>query len=302
MKKTLIILLSFFITISCTNSQEKVTNKKIKANAEIEKDSNKVSYSEKDVKIVTDILQKGKTKNWFDKELGDIIILVGKELVETEYVAGILDKNTKEQLIIDIQSLDCVTFVENCSVLSSLIKQQKVSFGDYIEHFVNFRYRNGKIDTYTSRLHYFSDWLYENEKSGNIKQIAKEIANSPKEINVFFMSKNADKYPLLTNDSLVSKMSSIEKDISAREYFYIHENEIDKYKEEIADGSIIGITANIKGLDITHTGIAIHVNGELHFMHASSRSMKVEISEKTLQKMLNDNKIQTGIMVAKLLK
>ena len=302
MKKTLIILLSFFITISCTNSQEKVTDEKTETNAEIEKDSNKVSYSEKDIQIVTDILQKGKTKNWFDKKLGDIIILVGKELLGTEYVAGVLDQNAEEQLVIDIQSLDCVTFVENCSVLSSLIKQQKVNFDDYLTRFVDFRYRNGKIDTYTSRLHYFSDWLYENEKSGNIKQISKEIANTPKEIDVFFMSKNADKYPLLTNASLVSEMVSIEKEISAREYFYIPENEIDKYKEEIADGSIIGITANIKGIDITHTGIAIHVNGELHFMHASSRSMKVEISEKTLQKMLNDNKIQTGIMVAKLLK
>lgn len=302
MKEILFITLLLAFTTSCSNSQEKTETEKHETNTEVEKKSNHANYSEKDIQIVQQILQKGKTESWFEKELGDIILLVGNELLETKYVAGVLDQNKKEQLIIDIQSLDCVTFVENCSVLSSLIKQKKTDFNDYTIRLMSFRYRDGEIKDYLSRLHYFSDWLFENEKAGNIEQIAKEIANTPKEASVFFISKNADKYPLLATIEIINKFSLIEKEISARDYYYIPENEINKYKKKIPDGTIIGITTSIKGLDITHTGIAIHINGELHLMHASSSSMQVEISEKTLQKMLNDNKIQTGIMLAKVIK
>ncbi len=261
-----------------------------------------VQYSENDIKKVTEILKKGKKQAWYKKELGQIVLLVGNELLETEYVGGVLDKNTEEQLTINLSALDCVTFVENCSTLAGLIKRQKTDFDSFTEELRKIRYRNGKIESYASRLHYFSDWLYENEKSKRIEQLSRKIANTPYLVNLFIMSENHDKYPLINNESLLQEIKAKEIEISARTYFYIPENEINKHKNQIPDGAIIAITTDFKGIEIAHTGFAIHQNGELHLLHASSKSKKVEISELSIENMLLANKLQTGIMVSKLLK
>src|SRR5688572_4397196 len=42
-----------------------------------------------------------------------VISEVGKVFLGTEYVAGTLDKSNKENLVVYVTGLDCVTFVEN---------------------------------------------------------------------------------------------------------------------------------------------------------------------------------------------
>jgi len=299
----LLLLFPFFLFFWCTTPPKPMEQSAINISTNL-LPINEIDaiYSESDVLKVTEILEKGKKNAWYKKELGEIILLVGNELLGTEYVGGILDKNKSEQLTINLSALDCVTFVESCSSLSSLIKSEKTDFESFTTELKKIRYRNGAIESYASRLHYFSDWLYENEKVGKIKQLSAEIANTPYAVNLFIMSQNHTKYPLINSDSLLQVIQEKEKEISARKYFYIPENEINKYKKLIPDGAIIAITTNFKGIEIAHTGFAIHQNGELRLMHASSKSKKVEISELSLENMLLANKSQTGIMVSKLLK
>ncbi len=302
MTMRLLILFSIFFIIfySCADSQEKQVNIENDIVKDTILDNQEAQYSDDDVRIVENILQKALRDNMFDNDINDIVIWVGKKFLDTEYVGGVLDENDNEILTINLQELDCLTFVETCSVLARLVKQKELTFDKYLPTLKKIRYRNGEVSGYLSRIHYFSDWLYENEKSGYMKRLSKEIANTKIDNNVFFMSKNSDKYIHLDNDSLIEGSKKIEDEISKREYYYIPENEIDKHKDKIKNGYIIGITTNVEGLDIAHTGIAIYKGKELHLLHASSKGKKVEISEKTLQKMLNDNKIQTGIMIAKL--
>jgi len=301
--KKIVWFIFFGIYLSaCVNSQVKNDEVSDNKNDTIQRsENNNYNIEPEDLKIISSILKKAKENNWFEKEMGNIVVLVGKELLGTEYVGGVLDKNEPEKLVINLRQLDCVTFVENCSALSKVIKMQSVEIQDYVNTLQALRYRNAKIDDYASRLHYFSDWLLENEKAQNVKLFAKELSNQKRVVKFSIMTENREKYPKLANDSLFNKLKMKESELSKLDYYYIPENEIDKYKNQIPDGSIIGITTNLEGLDITHTGLAIHVDGNLHLFHASSKTMKVEISEKTIQNMLKDSKIQTGIVVAKLL-
>ena len=69
--------------------------------------------------------------------------------------------------------------------------------------------------------------------------------------------------------SFVDEMKKIEKKISRRKYYYIPQDSIDNVADKIHSGDIIGITTNIGGLDIAHTGIAYKDKaGQLYFMHA----------------------------------
>ena len=81
--------------------------------------------------------------------------------------------------------------------------------------------------------------------------------------------------------------------------FHIPKKRIDDVAKKIHDGDIIGITSDIPGMDIAHTGIAIWQKGNLHFMHAPIAGSRVTITSKTLSEYLAGNKKQLGIMVAR---
>ena len=113
------------------------------------------------------------------------------------------------------------------------------------------------------------------------------------------MSTHTSSYKQLkTNPTFVKEIKEIENVINARDYYYIPQESIQQIESKIQNGDILGITTNITGLDISHTGIAYRTDdGRIHLMHAPNVGYKVQISEKPLAEYIKGNKKQTGIMV-----
>ncbi len=81
-------------------------------------------------------------------------------------MAHTLECNDKEQLVVNIRELDCTTLVETAAALYITHKNGGRTFGDYCKTLENIRYRNGKANGYSSRLHYFSEWIDNNCRTG----------------------------------------------------------------------------------------------------------------------------------------
>ncbi len=259
-----------------------------------------ISFSqEKDKNLCELILETSLKSELYKEKINNVIIEVGKNFIFFPYKSGVLEKNEKESLIINLRELDCVTFVENTMAISNLIKSKKNNFSDFKKELQLIRYRNGEIKNYSSRLHYFSDWIFENEKNKKVKDITKILDGEVYKKNINFISKNKDKYKGISDENILSEIKKIENNISKRKYYFIPKNKISKIKDKIKDGDIIAITLNIKNLDIAHVGIAIWENSKLHLLHASSRMKKIVISEKTLDNYLLNNKQFTGMMVVR---
>jgi len=256
-------------------------------------------YTEKDVEICNSKFELAASKTLFDKPINEIISEIGKSFLETNYEAFALEKEGKEQLVINLTGLDCTTFLENALTLSRCIQKQKTSFEDYQKELTYIRYRHGKIDGYPSRLHYFSDWIYNNTKKGIVKDVTKEIGGKPIKFNVFFMSQNPDKYKhLVETPAFIPTIATQERAINKREYYYIPKEEVEKIETKIQDGDLIAITTNLNGLDIGHVGIAVKENdGRIHLLHAPLSGSKVQISEKPLPEYLAAIKKHSGIIV-----
>jgi len=241
------------------------------------------------------------SRSFYSLSMGDRVIKVAKLFLQTPYVAGTLEGNEKEKLVVNLRELDCTTYLENVVVLSELFSRKKVQTGDFVKELERLRYRSGKLTDYSSRLHYFSDWIFENEKKGIVKNITAEIGGIKYNKTINFMSSHVDSYQALKADTnLVAKIREIENEINKRELFYLPEEQIQNAEDKIQNGDIIAITTQIKGLDISHVGIAIHVNNRLHLLNASSRQKKVVISDLPLAEMLMQSKYQSGIMVCRL--
>ncbi len=238
-----------------------------------------------------------------DLPLNEVIAEVGKTFMGTPYVAGTLDQNPAgESVVVSITGLDCVTFVENCLIFSRLIKEGKTNFDDYMKELEKIRYRDGVNNGYSSRLHYFTDWIYDNEQKGIVKDITKEagVIEYPKTIN--FMTTHRGSYNQMSNDEdNYSKIRDVENSINSREHFYIPKDQIADHYEIMQTGDIVGITSALEGLDIAHTGFVYKDGGKTYLMHASLKNKKVEISSVELMDYLMSNPKQTGIVIARVI-
>lgn len=242
----------------------------------------------------------------FDASLGnsdisDIIAAVGKSFQGVDYVAGTLDKNVNEEkLVIIITGLDCVTFVENVLAISNIIKKGTIDFESYKKELQLIRYRDGEINGYPSRLHYFTEWILNNQEKGLVRDITYDIGGEPYIKKINFMSTHTDSYKQLQgNDDYISEIEKIEKNLNKHKFYYIRKNEVEQFYENLKTGDIIATTTNIEGLDVTHTGFVYKKNGKTHFLHASITKGEVVISKEELKEYLKSNKKQTGIIVAR---
>lgn len=260
-------------------------------------------FSEKDVEVCTSKFNLAVDKSLIEKPINEVIVEIGKSFLETEYVAHTLEKEGDEQLVINLTGLDCTTFLESSLAFARCIKKGKKSFDDYQKELTFIRYRDGEIDKYPSRLHYFSDWIYNNQKKGIVKDISEEIGGKKIKFTVNFMSENPKYYQQLKdNPEFIPVIGKQEKEINSRQYYYISEDGIEKSESKIQTGDLIGLTTSDKGLDIGHVGIAIKMdNGRIHFMHAPLVGSKVQITEIPLSDYVKKIKKHTGIIVLRVL-
>jgi len=232
--------------------------------------------------------------------LGDTIALVGQSFLETPYVEKTLEVGDTETLVVNFGGLDCTTFVENVLAFSLMLQNQHTSFEDFTDNLETVRYRNGDLNGYPSRLHYFSEWIRNNEKKGLVKDITAELGGVALEKPINFMGTHRNLYPFLASDENFEAMLTVEKELAKEELCYLPQNQVESKEHLIKSGDILALATSIKGLDVTHTGIAIHQpDGRLHLLHASSKNGEVEISELPLADYLKNIKSNIGIIVAR---
>lgn len=260
-------------------------------------------FSDKDVEICKNKFNFAVDKKLADEPISNVIADVGKSFIGTEYVAHTLEKGKTESLVIDLTGLDCTTFLENSLVFARLIKEKKNSFKDYEAELTKIRYRGGVIDQYPSRLHYFSDWIYDNGKKGIVQNISKELGGVPIKFHVDFMSTHPDSYvQLKENPDFIPVIRKQEEEISKRTYYYIPKSKEAEVDSKIESGNLIAFTSNVKGLDINHVGIAVRMeDGKIHLLNAPNVGYKVQISKLPLDEYLAKIKTDTGIIVLRAL-
>jgi hypothetical protein len=232
--------------------------------------------------------------------VGPRMVAAGSAFLGTPYVASTLEAEGEERLIINLRGVDCTTFVEYVTAIAIRSRTRMNKFDDFSDELTNLRYRGGVIDGYPSRLHYFTEWLKDNERKGYLTLVSDKIGNEPMEPVVNFMTSNPQHYRQLQEDpSLVKDMAAIEKGMSGYNMRYITKDRIEQMADHIEDGDIIAFVTTIEGLDVSHTGLAIHQNGRLHLLHASLRSKEVEITSEPLSEYLKGLRNVSGILVAR---
>lgn len=234
------------------------------------------------------------------KSDADRIMFFAKSMIGIPYRGGTLDVNENESLVVRTDSVDCTTYVETILAMYLASKAEDDEYSDFKEALTRIRYRDGVIKGYSSRLHYFSDWVANNEKKGILYEVTSRSNHSQRHFSINYMTKHSGLYRRLKEDSLsVNEMLCVEEKWKNYDMSYIpkellkeHHNNID-----ICNGDILALTTNIDGLDVLHLGFAVWVDGNIHLLHASSLYGRVVLDPMSLYEYLKDRKKHTGIRV-----
>lgn len=233
------------------------------------------------------------------KHYDEIVLDIGRFFLGAPYGAGTLETKGVERLVVNLKEFDCFTFVENVVALAWQVESKEKSFPAFKKLLQRIRYRRGQLKGYSSRLHYFSDWIHDNQKKGILRDVTAKIGGRPLRKTVNFLTTNSNRYPPLKNAAELHRLKSIERRISKRSLFFIPKKALRFSEDRIHGGDLVAITTNIEGLDVQHVGLAARVKERLHMIHASSTEGKVVLSKRTLYRYLMQSKARSGILVAR---
>ncbi len=258
-----------------------------------------VVYTPRDVEIFRETAEWAREQGLDTLALGDLMVAVGRRFVGNDYTPHTLDPPGPERLIVNLREFDCVTYVESVLALGRVIRQGG-DFRDFTDELRRIRYREGVIDGYTSRLHYFSEWIAANERKGLVRDVTAELDGVTDDERIDFMSAHADAYsPLDGHPERLARIREIEERLSRRPRLFVPQARIGGIADRIRDGDIIAATSSVEGLDIAHTGLAIWRDGELHLMHAPLVGAVLEVSDQPLAVRITRIDGQDGITVAR---
>ena len=236
----------------------------------------------------------------------NIPLFFARHFLGIPYVAHTIETQGDERLVVNTRQLDCTTLVETVTALTQCAYRQQYSWQAYLKALTAMRYRKGVIDRYPSRIHYFTEWITQNSKTGLVTEL--QQPNPPfmaiQTVDVNYMSNHPESYQALRqHPDYVGEIREMEQRVSGQQFRYIPKARVGRSAElrkVIRDGDIIAITCKKAGLDIAHLGFAVWKRGNLHLLNASQLHKKVVEESMTLWQYLQKHPSHTGIRIIRI--
>lgn len=234
----------------------------------------------------------------------NLVVHIARQLLGIPYVGKTLEVNDKEQLVVNLRQLDCTTYVENVLALYLCATTRTPSYAAFCEQLRRIRYEGGTV-AYACRLHYFTQWIDDNERLGIVEEYDVDstlfVANEP--LRLRYMTQHRDLYPAIArNDSLYQEIAERERQLDGRQTRYIPRRQLvdsEALRRAVSDGDILAIVTNKAGLDTSHIGIAVWHDDGLHLLNASSIHKRTVEEPMTLHDYMTKHPSQKGIRVIK---
>jgi cell wall-associated NlpC family hydrolase len=234
--------------------------------------------------------------------LGTVLQRLGLEFLGSPYTAGLLDRTVDERLVVNLQQFDCLTLVETVLALGRSIlaappqaeATQYQSFGTQLE---TLRYRSGKRQDYCSRLHYFADWVSDNQRRGLVRNLTPDLGGLPLVMSFNFMTQHRSLYPALADNAAYTCLQRVETALNSQRHSYLPTAAIRSQYSQLQSGDIIAVATRVRGLDVTHVGLVYRDRGQVGLIHAAPGS-GVKLSP-DLERYVSRVEDSIGIMVAR---
>ncbi len=254
-----------------------------------------------DRKILKNLLRLLDRKKAPSPPAGELALEIGKCFLGTPYRSGTLESKGPEHLVVNLKEFDCFTFVENVTALVCLLTSPQNSFDAFRRILRKIRYRQGRVQGYPSRLHYFSDWIHDNQKkSFRHRCDTRSRREAVEEGDQLHDDPSGALSPSERIRRTFEKCSQLNRRSAEGRCLSFQRKGVRGLEARIRDGDLIAIMTTTEGLDVQHVGLAVRVRNRVHLLHASSVEGKVILSKETLYRYLIESNTRSGIMVARI--
>lgn len=244
-----------------------------------------------------------------DVPLGRSAARVGELAAGSPYVPGTLDAYLRsgesplvtEPLTLSLTRFDCVTLVEACLAVGRVAGLEGMptwaGFGREVEQM---RYRGGERGGYSSRLHYFSEWIADGARRGLVRDLGQDLGGTSDTRPLRFMTEHRQSYPALANGEMFRQIEAMEHRLDGKPRWVVPTARIPEVAALINTGDVLAFATAIPGLDVSHAAFAYRDRaGVLGVLHAPLSGGVVEVARAALPEYVEAIRRSTGIMVAR---
>jgi hypothetical protein len=241
--------------------------------------------------------------------LGRAGVRVGELAIGTSYEPFTLEAYLKaggsptgeEPLTLSLTRFDCVTLVESCLAIARVARASGTpTWGRFAREVERMRYRAGTRGDYTSRNHYFSEWISDGERRGLVRDLGAELGGVEDTRPLRFMTEHRASYHALADDGVYRAIGEMERRLDGRARHVIPTARIVDVAARIETGDVLAFATSIAGLDVSHSAMAYRDrDGILRVLHAPLSGGSVEVTKHTLPAYVAAIKRSTGILVAR---
>jgi hypothetical protein len=231
----------------------------------------KTTLSQRDRQEFDYIIGLAKAGKLPESSFGELVQAIATEFKGYGYTADLLDQREPEALNISLKQFDCVLFVEAMLGLARTVQDQDYAEATFVNGMEAQRYRDGKLGNYCSRLHYFSEWILENQRQGRLQDLGEVLGGIPLDKSLDFMSVNWRKYPrLVAQSGNRDCIQAMEQQLGQVNLRYVPTDRIHDAYPQLQPGDIVAIATSARGLDVTHTGLVYRRGeGNVGLIHAA---------------------------------
>jgi hypothetical protein len=240
--------------------------------------------------------------------LGRAVARVGELALGAPYRAHTLEEYlavpgaspAREPLTAYLTGFDCVSLVESALAIARAAAVPRAGWADFTREVERMRYRGGVRAGYTSRLHYFSEWIADNARRRLLRDLGPELGAVEDSRPLRFMTTHRSAYRALEDDGVYREISAMERRLDTSPRHLVPTARIASVLDRIETGDVLGFATSIAGLDCTHTGLAYRDRaGVMRVLHAPLSGGEVQVSRGTLPQYVAALRSGTGILVAR---
>lgn len=214
------------------------------------------------------------------KDAGSRIKFVSRQFLNLDYKESALigDINTPEIFVINLEGVDCFTFIDYMEAM-----RLSDSFSEFKENLKRVRYRSGEI-AFENRNHFFTDWREFN--SDFVDDVTGVIGAQRTKVVLKTLNAKED------GGYFLEGIKPLKRKIK-----YIPSGAIDdSVINRLKTGDYVGIYSSIQGLDVSHVGIIIRDGDITYLRHASSAKKYRKVVDEDFRNYISD---KPGIVILK---
>jgi hypothetical protein len=209
---------------------------------------------------------------------------------------------TPETLRVELSRFECVTFIESSLAVARCGFRGEPTESCFERELVASRYRGGTLSDYASRLHYFDDWIDDNEARKRLENMTPALGGEPLTRSYFHISSRVLPRSDLSKETLAAltrEVVATESRLSRTPHLVLSRDRAPRVLGQLADGDLVAFVRERSGLLIHHAGFIYRVGGKPRLLHASSYHGRVVLTREDVLSYLLRRPERQGIVVAR---